>query len=162
MISAQAHDCTRSVAPIPGLPRRRPTEQPLVPPAWLEHPARGQEVGHIEREGLAVVLDRYLLRLSRHDCVCRLRLGRLATHLLDSRSYHRLGFARLSDYTIERLGLSGRELQSLARVWRAVKGLPRLGPRPFAQENSAGPSCACCASLPAQRLSRLGSRVLKR
>ena len=30
--------------------------------------------------------------------------------------WERLGFARLSDYAVERLGMSGRELQDLARV----------------------------------------------
>jgi len=96
-----------------------------VPAAYLEHPTR-EEVADIDRECVAVVLDRYLVRLSRHESLCRLRLGRLAARLLDARVYHDLGFARLSDYAVERLGISGRELQSAARVWRAVREIPRL------------------------------------
>jgi hypothetical protein len=42
------------------------------------------------------------------------------------RGWERLGFARLSDYAVERLGVSGRELQDLARVDAALRGLPRV------------------------------------
>jgi len=37
-----------------------------------------------------------------------------------------LGYVRADDYARERLGLSGRSLQDLARVGRALAGLPRL------------------------------------
>ncbi len=125
MTALQAHDNTRPFALVPAAATSRRTDEPLVPPAYLEPPAR-DELPQFEREAAAVLLDRYLLRLSRYESVCRLRLGRLAAHLLDARGYHDLGFARLADYAIERLGLSGRELQSVARVWRAVDAIPRL------------------------------------
>ena len=128
MISAQADDSAPSFEPVPGaagFAGADRAEAPLVPSAYLEHPAV-EDVPHIDRKAAAVVLDRYLVRLSRHESVCRLRLGRLAARLLDSRAYHRLGFARLTDYAIERLGISGRELQSAARVWRAICAIPGL------------------------------------
>ena len=53
-------------------------------------------------------------------------LGRLARPFLLRRAHHRLGFFRLDDYARERLGLSGRELQELARVAQKLEDLPAL------------------------------------
>jgi hypothetical protein len=53
-------------------------------------------------------------------------LAALAVRLLDTRGYERLCYARLRDYARERLGLSARQIQDLARVGRALPGLPRL------------------------------------
>ena len=39
-------------------------------------------------------------------------------------AHQRLGFTRIDDYARERLGISGRELQELARVARALDALP--------------------------------------
>jgi hypothetical protein len=99
---------------------------PGVPLVYLRPLAR-EELRHIDKDAAAVLLDGFLLRLARHESLCRLRLGRLATRLLDSRAYHRLGFSRLGDYTLERLGVSAREIQSCALVSRAVVLAPALG-----------------------------------
>jgi hypothetical protein len=96
-----------------------------VPPELLE-PVSHEDIRGIDRDEAALVLDGYLHRLSREEATCRLILGRLADSLLRMRAYHRLGFARLSDYAVERLGVSGRELQSAARVWCNVERLPAL------------------------------------
>ena len=53
-------------------------------------------------------------------------LAAVAARLLDTKAHDRLCYARLGDYARERLGLSGRQLQELARVHRALKGLPAL------------------------------------
>src|SRR5207253_4265652 len=46
---------------------------------------------------------------------------------LRRRHHHDLGFARLRDYTRERLGLSARELQTLAHVVEGMARLPAIG-----------------------------------
>src|SRR5882724_13223072 len=78
------------------------------------------------RDECALVLDRYMRRLARQESLCRSVLGRIGDAFLRRRSHHRLGFARLGDYTRERLGISARELQSLAQVVTAMESLPRI------------------------------------
>src|SRR6266446_2971271 len=58
---------------------------------------------HVDRDLCALQLDGYLRRLARQEAVCRRVLGRLARTFLAGRYHHRLGFARLGDYTRERL-----------------------------------------------------------
>jgi hypothetical protein len=53
-------------------------------------------------------------------------LAALAERLVATGGHARLGYARLGDYARERLGLSARQLQELARVHRALAGLPAL------------------------------------
>src|SRR5437867_6045429 len=74
----------------------------------------------------ALVLDGWLRRLASQETRCRAVLGRLAGAFLKRRGQHELGFSRLDDYARERLGLSGRELQSLATVMGRLDGLPAL------------------------------------
>jgi len=54
----------------------------------------------------------------------RRALAKVAGRLVATRSWERLGFARLRDYAVERLGVSGRHLQELARVDGALTELP--------------------------------------
>src|SRR5207248_6414268 len=81
---------------------------------------------YVDRDLCALQLDGYLLRLARQEAVCRRVLGRLARTFLAGRYHHRLGFARLSDYTRERLGLSARQVQDLARVAERLESLPAV------------------------------------
>jgi hypothetical protein len=74
----------------------------------------------------ALVLDGHLRRLACQNARCRGVLGRLARKFLARRGHHELGFARLGDYARERLGLSARELQSLAAVSAGLDGLPSI------------------------------------
>jgi hypothetical protein len=53
-------------------------------------------------------------------------LAAIAERLLASEAWARLGYARAGDYARERAGLSVRQLQELARVHRALAGLPAL------------------------------------
>jgi len=50
----------------------------------------------------------------------------VAGALVARRAWERLGFARLSDYAVERAGHSARSLQDLARVDAALSRLPRV------------------------------------
>jgi hypothetical protein len=72
----------------------------------------------------AVVLDGWLRRLASQETRCRRVLGRLAAVFLQRAGHHELGFARVNDYSTERLGISGRELQSLATVTERLDALP--------------------------------------
>jgi hypothetical protein len=56
----------------------------------------------------------------------RIALARIAARLVATRAWERLGFARLSDYARERVGLSARQIQDLAHVCAALARLPRV------------------------------------
>jgi hypothetical protein len=53
-------------------------------------------------------------------------LATLAGQLVVSKAWDRLGYVRQRDYVVERLGLSARQVQDLAHVDRALRGLPRI------------------------------------
>jgi hypothetical protein len=94
----------------------------IVPPQLLNPSV--EERRRVDRDGAARVLDGWLRRLARQESLCRRVLGRLAHAFLRRRGHHDLGFARLGDYTRERLGLSAREVQELARVAHRLERLP--------------------------------------
>jgi hypothetical protein len=102
--------------------RQEPT---LVPSELLQVPARA-EARRIDRWACAPLLDGWLRRLARQESVCRRVVGQLAAAFLRRRGHQRLGFARLGDYTRERLGLGAREVQELARVATRLEALPAL------------------------------------
>ncbi|MBI3767147.1 MAG: HNH endonuclease [Deltaproteobacteria bacterium] len=97
----------------------------IVPAALLARPFR-DEARRLERDLCADQLDPYLRRLASQEARCRRVLGTIAQQLLRRRAYHALGFARIGDYARERLGVSGRELQSTARVTGALATLPAI------------------------------------
>ena len=80
----------------------------------------------VDRDLRARQLDGYLRRLARQEAVCRRVLGRLARTFLAGRYHNRLAFARLGDWTRERLGLSARQVQDLARVAERLESLPAI------------------------------------
>src|SRR5262245_66108707 len=53
-------------------------------------------------------------------------LAALAARWIEIRGHERLCYARLRDWARERLGLSARQVHELARVGRALPGLPHL------------------------------------
>jgi hypothetical protein len=77
-------------------------------------------------EEVAHDLDVRLRGLSGQEAHCRVLLGRLAGPFLRDRAHRALGFARLNDYTRERLGCSAREVQSLGRVAERLQTLPLI------------------------------------
>ncbi len=56
----------------------------------------------------------------------RRELAAAAGAFVAIRGWERLGFARLADHAVERLGVSGREIQDLARTDAALARLPRV------------------------------------
>jgi hypothetical protein len=70
--------------------------------------------------------ERRLAELAAEVGPLRRLLAAVAARLIETRAYERLCYARLSDYGRERAGVSARQLQDLARVHRALGGLPRL------------------------------------
>jgi len=67
-----------------------------------------------------------LARLAAARGPLRRALARLAGRLVETGAIERLTYARLGDYARERLGLSPRKLQELARTDRLLAGLPSL------------------------------------
>ncbi len=70
--------------------------------------------------------ERRLEALARARGPLRRALAALSGRLVTTRGWERLGYARLGDYTRERLGLSARSLQEFARVDGQLAELPRL------------------------------------
>ena len=73
-----------------------------------------------------VALDRRLHALCRERGPLRAVLARIAWPLVIVRAWERIGYARLSDYAAERLGLSARWVQSLAQVGEGFRVYPAL------------------------------------
>src|SRR6058998_2634660 len=97
----------------------------LVPPHLLL-PSAAAGLRQLAPADAAALLDGYLRRLAGHEARCRAVLGRLARAFLRRRAHHPLGFARLGDFARERLGLSAREVQSLAHVAERLRQLPAV------------------------------------
>jgi hypothetical protein len=74
----------------------------------------------------AELLDQELRRLAHEDVHARIVTGEICDRLQARRGHQQLGFARLDDYARERLGVSGAELRSLSRVWRALDARPAI------------------------------------
>jgi hypothetical protein len=65
-----------------------------------------------------------VLAISAIEAEARRRLGEAAVRFLEIDGTRALGFARVGDYARERLGISGRELQSFASVAERLERLP--------------------------------------
>src|SRR5262245_21062080 len=64
-----------------------------------------------------------LVLLARAAAPLRRGIARLAGRMQALRGWERIGWARPRDYAVERLGISGRQLQELAHMDRAFTGL---------------------------------------
>ena len=64
--------------------------------------------------------------LARSGAPLRRVLAALAGQLVATRAWDRLGYVRLRDYAVERLGLSTRQVQDLAHVDRELRRLPGI------------------------------------
>jgi hypothetical protein len=95
----------------------------LVPESLLEPPFSNDR-GHILHEQAAVLLDRNLRRLARMHSPVELRIARLLGRMKHLSAYLDLGFARMTDYGIERLGLSARRTQVLVQMDHRLRSLP--------------------------------------
>jgi hypothetical protein len=106
-------------------PRAPAVPDTVVAGAYLE-PLSRNEFSSIDRDQAARLLDDLLRQVATQEAAHRLKLGSLASGLQKSHGYHRLGFARIGDYAVERLGISGRQLQLAATVRRKLDALPTL------------------------------------
>ena len=97
----------------------------LVPPPLMTPPFREDGPG-LMRDLAALLLDRHLRRLARMRHPVDLRLGRLLARLDSTGGMVALGFARLGDYVLERLGLSARRARALVSMARRLDPLPRI------------------------------------
>jgi len=70
--------------------------------------------------------DGRLRELVRARATVRPRLGALAEAVVQDRAYEKLGFRCLGDWSRERIGFGARAVGEWARVWRALRELPRL------------------------------------
>jgi hypothetical protein len=70
--------------------------------------------------------ETHLVALARAVAPLRRALARLAGRLEALRAWERIGWARRRDYAVERLGVSGRQIQELARMDRAFADLPAV------------------------------------
>ena len=84
-------------------------------------------------EALAVVraletpdVEARLIELARSGAPLRRAIAALAGRLVATRTWDRLGYVRLRDYAVERLGLSARQVQDLAHVDRELRRLPGI------------------------------------
>jgi hypothetical protein len=73
-----------------------------------------------------VAVDRRLHALCRERGPLRAVFARIAWRLVIVRAWERIGYARLSDYAVERLGLSARWVQGLAQVGEGFRVFPGL------------------------------------
>jgi hypothetical protein len=112
-------------APIPIASIPITPDAALVPPALLEPPWRSESRGMF-RDLAGLLLDRHLRRPSRLRAPVEWRLARILERLDRGSGYLDLGFARLSDYATERLGLTARRVQTLVTLARRLAALPRV------------------------------------
>jgi hypothetical protein len=71
-------------------------------------------------------VEQRLKELARSGGAVRRAIAALAGQLVAGKGFERLGYARLSEYARERLGVSARSVQEWARVDRQLAALPRL------------------------------------
>ena len=80
--------------------------------------------------------DGRLRELVRARAGVRPRLGALAEAVVRGRAHEQLGFRSLGDWSRERIGVGARAVGEWARVWRALRELPRLRAAVFGGEVS--------------------------
>jgi len=67
-----------------------------------------------------------LLQLARSRGALRREVAQVAGSIVATRSWERIGFARLADYARERVGFSARQVQDLAHVNERLRELPKV------------------------------------
>ena len=87
---------------------------------------RLQEVGDVRRDEVPFELDTKLTALCQERGPLRAVLARIAFRLVSLSAWKRIGYARLSDYAAERLGISARSVRSLAEVGVRLGRFPLL------------------------------------
>ncbi len=85
-----------------------------------------EEVQDVCRGDYLAELDRRLGALCHERGPLRAVVARIAARLVSLCAWERIGYARLSDYAVERLELSARSVQSLAQIGLRLPKQPRL------------------------------------
>ena len=98
-------------------------ETTCVPEELLEAPHENDR-RRVIVDCAAFLLDRHLRRLVAMRNPLELRLARLLGRFEKSSSHLELGFARMSDFVTERLGISVRRMVDLLRMDRRMEDLP--------------------------------------
>jgi hypothetical protein len=106
--------------------RARRVCPPPAPVADDTTGTRRERLVTVDRGPFARQLDATLRALCLSEATAYRALGAVARELLRRRGHRRLGFVRVGDYARERLGISGRELETMACVARRLAGLPRI------------------------------------
>jgi hypothetical protein len=86
----------------------------------------GEPAPDVQQPDGVRALDGTLAVLCRERGPLRAVLARIAWHLVVASAWERIGYARLSDYAAERLGLSARWVRSFALVGGAFRVFPGL------------------------------------
>ena len=121
-------DTARRVAGIDPVAENAPLGRPAKrgldsPPQSVPHPVWDADAA--SDNPIESTEDR-LARLAGALGPLRHLLAAITEKLIETKACQTLCYARLGDYARERLGLSARQLQELARVHRALAGLPAL------------------------------------
>ncbi len=104
---------------------RPPKPAPERPPRPVPHLQLAWDAGAASDDSAEPLEDR-LAWLAAAVGPLRRVLAAIAGRLIATKAPERLCFARLGDYARERVGVSPRQLQELARIHRALAGLPAL------------------------------------
>jgi hypothetical protein len=120
------------VMPSGARPAPQPDRTNALPPAARPHrrPASSAVASVWDRFSTPVPgiarAEADLLLLVRSHAPVRRAMAALAHRLVARCAWERLGFARLRDYAVERLGYSARSIHDLAHVHDALAQLPRI------------------------------------
>jgi hypothetical protein len=93
---------------------------------WTDDSSLPDRAGDVGRPDGLLALDRRLVALCRQRGPLRAVLASIARQLVRLSGWERIGYARLSDYAMERLGLSARSVRSLAQIGEAFRVFPGL------------------------------------
>jgi hypothetical protein len=80
-----------------------------------------RRIGAVPASSEAPDVEIRLVALARAGAPLRRSTAAIAGRIVAIRAWERLGFARLRDYAVERVGISGRQLQDLAHVDAALR-----------------------------------------
>lgn len=107
----------------PTMPDGRIFPPDLIPPSLIEPPTTNDRRG-ILRDEAAALLNHHLRRLARMGNPLELRISRLLGRMKRLSAFLDLGFVRMTDYAVERLGLSSRRTQVLIQLDEGLRRLP--------------------------------------
>jgi hypothetical protein len=94
--------------------------------AWQLEPPAPCERASVLRSEAGLLVDRLLVRVARGRGALDVAIGEALAALSDGDRTLRLGFSGIGDYARDRLGLSARTAQAMARLARELRNRPLL------------------------------------